>query len=300
MMKQMLIGSAAALWVAGPVSALTMTPTSDTRNIQAHAVAGQDEDTQSDSPGGPLVDFNSTVNANASEFGVPDLQLGDAEFQVYGGASSYASASQSSGIGPLSIWASGSASASGNHGDFEPVYALGDTDTASISLGGDFQADGRSFLEIVFSIDEAADFDLDAYLTAGQGQLALGDIGNDVTNSASISLINTNTLESVYKAEISDDSLLVDTSGVIGPGTYKFSVEAYAKVNGGFFNGGDADTALIPVITRQLGYATSADYSGVSLELRAADQPIPEPVTTTLAGLGLGALALQTSRRRRA
>jgi len=48
------------------------------------------------------------------------------------------------------------------------------------------------------------------------------------------------------------------------------------------------------------GYATSASFEGASLRLRPTDQPIPEPVTTSLVGLGLGALALQTSRRRRA
>ena len=84
---------------------------------------------------------------------------------------------------------------------------------------------------------------------------------------------------------------------MIGPGTYKFRVRAYAEVFGGLIQPLNGDAEVTSILQ---GYATSADFSGVSLTLRATDQPIPEPVTTTLAGLGLGALVLYTTRRRRA
>ncbi len=296
MIRCFLLGSAASLLIAGPVSALTMTPNADARSVQAHAIAGADDDFDADSPNAPLAIFGSSVNAEAMEFGPPPLTAGDAEYELFG-ASSYASAFQDSSVGPLSISGSGSAEASGDHGGMTQIPYPGDSDSFN-SHGGHFQAYGKSVLEIVFSIDEAAAFDLSGFLGAGT-ELAVGADSNDVINRASISLFNTATLESAFKAEISDDFLEVDEMGVIVAGEYRFKVEAYAEVFGGALIEatqllGDADDQV------PFGYQTSAGFKGVLLELSATDQPIPEPVTTTLAGLGLGALALQTTRRRRA
>jgi len=258
---------------------------------------GRDDNIQTNAPGGPLAGFFSTVNADAMEFNILDLQAGDAEYIGSGGAFSSATGSQISEIGPLSISGKGSASASGNHGDMFEVATQGDTDSSGI-YGGSFQAYAQSVLEIVFTIDEAAAFDLSGFLSAGTA-LAVGDPGNDVINRVSIILINTDTNDEAFQAEISDDSLVVDEMGVIGAGEYRFTVEAYAEVFGGQMHEtntllGDSDSQ------NPQGYSTGALFKEVLLELSATDQPIPEPVTTSLVGLSLGALVLRTSRRRRA
>ncbi len=291
MKRLFLLGTVVGVLSAGPVFALTMTPTADNRSTAASAMAGIDSDSNSDAPGAGFPSFTSEVSANAMEFGVP-LLVGDAENGFYG-ASAYANARQSSQVGPLSITGSGSASANGSHGDFFPDF-VGD---ALTPVDAHFQSYAGSVLEILFSIDTSAAFDLSGFLTAGT-EVAIGAVGNDVMNRASIILINTDTNVSAYKANVSDDFLNVDASGVIGPGNYRFNVEAYAEVFGGELRPRIilGDTNDLPIN----GYATSAGFQGVSLSLRSTDQPIPEPVTTTLAAMGLGALALQTSRRRRA
>ncbi len=295
MTREILLGTAAALMIAVPASALTMTPNADSRSVQAHAIAGQDDDFDADSPNAPLGIFGGQVSADAMEFGVPGIISGDAEYGIYG-ASSHASAGQESNVGPLSISGGGSAEASGNHGGMTQLDPplQGDSLTGP---GGHFQAYGQSILEIVFSIDEAAAFDLSGFLNAGT-ELAVGDIGNDVINRASIILINTSTNDSAFKAEVTNDSRKFDETGVLVAGEYRYTVEAYAEVLGGVLHEanqllGDAD-GQVPY-----GYQTSAGF-GAFLELTAIDQPIPEPVTTGLVGMGLGALVLGTSRRRRA
>jgi hypothetical protein len=295
MNRFILLGTATGLFFVGSVSALTMTPTTDNRSIAVSAMAGFDSDSNSDAPGAGFPSFVSDVSANASDIPALTGLLGEVTNGFHGAWAS-ANAGQSSQLGALFISGSGYAEASGSHGDIFPDFtaSLGD---ALTPVDADFQAYAGSVLEILFSIDESAHFDLTGFLSAGT-ELAVGVNGNDVINRASIILINTDTNTSAYKAEISDDFLEVDASGVIGPGNYRFNVEAYAEVYGAqIFNQtaglGDAEGA-IPLN----GYATGAGFKGVQLQL--TDQPIPEPVTTSLVGMSLGALALGTSRRRRA
>ncbi len=296
MTKLLLLGTAASALFVGQATALTMNPTSDGRSISAEAQAGFDSDSDSDNPGPGFPSFNSDVSAFASErieLEPPtDLKIVDI-FPF--GASASAGAGQNSLVGPLSISGSGYANASGSHGDqFAGALAL----EGEIGFDdGHFSAGANSLLEIFFYIDESAWFELNGFLSAGN-ELAIGAPGNDVENGADIILVNTDTNTSAYKASISDDSLIVDESGVIGPGNYKFSVEAYAGVYGGFF-----DTVLASEpgdydVYPRYGYATGASFEKVSLQLSARDQPIPEPVTTTLTAMGLMALTLRTSRRR--
>lgn len=292
MNKLILLGTAAGLFFAGPVSALTMTPTADNRSTSASAMAGFDSNSDSDAPGAGFPTFDSQVSANASDFPALTASLGDAsgEFQS---AWASASAGQFSQLGALSISGSGHAEASGSHGEFFLATAnlVGD----AITQEADFQAHGRSLLSILFSTDESAIFNISGFLSAGN-ELAIGDIGNDIINRASIILINTDTNTSAYKTKVSNDSQAVNESGVIGPGNYEFSVEAYAEVFGGFINGSVGDAEALP----HNGYATGASFKGVTLELAPTDKPIPEPVTTSLIGMSLGALILRTSRRRHA
>lgn len=281
--------TAATLCYAGSASALTMTPLTDNRSTQANAMAGQDSDSQTDVPDAGFPTFVSESSAVASEFGVEDLLAVDGG--IFGnGAHAEANARQSSGLGPLSISGSGAAAASGDHGS--PVFAsvVGD---AGYGLGT-FSAYAESVLEIAFSIDEDAAFDLNGFLRAGD-ELAVGPLGNDVINSASVLLADFNTKESVFKVEISDDDQIVDESGILEAGNYVFRVTAYAEVFGGAFM---QAKVLGDLGGEPFGYATRASFEKFSLNLSEIDKPIPEPVTTSLIGMGLGALMLGTSRRR--
>ena len=294
MKRFFLLGAAVGVLSAGPEIALTMTPTGDNRGISASAEVTFDSSSDSDSPGAGFPTFDSDVSAFASDQFDPD-SAGDALTGIYGSLAG-AYAQQYSQVGPLSITGSGSASAGGGFGDTL------DDDSAGGGGGcggcGDeyFESDASSVLEILFSIDESAMFNLSGFLSAGEQIFSRG-LESGVNNRASIILVNTDTLESAYKADVSNDSLIVDESGVIGPGNYKFNVEAIASIfNDGVFNlpafVGDAEG--IPID----GIETGASFEGVALTLRSTDKPIPEPMTTTLACMGLGALVLKTSRRR--
>lgn len=295
MLKMILHGSVAALLIVGPASALTMTPTSDFRQTQAAAMAGQDSDSQSDFPSPDFSNFVSESFATASEFGAEEL-VEDAGFIGFGSMSS-ANARQSSQLGPLSISGAGSANADGNHGEV----------IASVTVGtpaGGFSANASSLLDVFFSIDESAAFDLQGFLTAGlqlaAKGLAVGVDGGGVNNAANILLINVDTNDTAYEASISNDSLSVNESGIIAAGNYRFLVGANASVDGSGVILEQTALGLTDYPTYPtLGYATAANFEA-SLQLSAIEKPIPEPVTTTLAGLGLGALALQVTRRRHA
>ena len=292
MNRSIVLGAAASLCFAGVASALTMTPISDNRMTTASAMAGLDSDSDSDAPGAGFPSFVSEVSAQASEFGDEDVLIRNG----FGGAFADANARQNSSVGALSITGSGSANASGNHGEVQ-IETFADTDNEYGS--GTFSAGAQSLVDIMFSIDQDAVFDLDGFLSAGN-EIAIGAAGNDVFNQARVRLINVGAKQVVFEAEVSDDFAVIDETGVLAAGTYVFQVSALAEV----FGGAGGEVIIRPAIDGGLddvfGYDTGASFDQVTLNLRAMDKPIPEPVTTTLAGLGLGALALQTTRRRRA
>ena len=310
MKRAYLLGTAVAVLSAGPAFALTMTPTTDNRSTSASASAGIDFDANAEAPGPGFPSFVSEVSANASD-GLQPLFLGDAEDSIFG-SSAYANARQSSDVGALSITGSGSANASGSHGylrNYTVVEVIGGGGGGGGPVGG-FEADAFSGVEIFFNIDEAAVFDLSGFLQAGLvlpylEHVVLGDndseIGSIGGSRAAISLSNTDTLDTIFETSVDIGSQIVDESGLIGPGNYKFHFGARASVDGldpfifqpELF--GDSDGLPATPIG---GYASSASFEGVALTLRAADKPIPEPMTTTLACMGLGALVLKTSRRR--
>jgi len=295
MTKLFLLGAAASALFVGQATALTMTPTSDGRLISAEAQAGFDSDSDSKSPGPGFPAVSGEVSANAMEQLVfePVEALVTDNFPY--GASASASAGQNSQVGALSITGNGYAEAGGYHGEQFP--ALNTLQGEDGNGFGHYSATGQSLLEVYFYIDEPAWVELNGFLFAGNVEDEDG-FGGDSENSAKIILINTDTNTSTYKAKVSDDSLIVDESGLIGPGNYMFSVEAYASVYGGEFDTllasepGDLD------VFPGYGTSTGASYEKVSLRLSATDQPIPEPVTTTLTAMGLLALTLRTSRRR--
>ncbi len=297
MIRQILLGGATAVLVTGSASALTMNVTGDNRAVYAEASAGVDFDSQA-GPAPASSTYDEQVSASAVSGIAPDIFNGGAGGGggILGSVAN-ASAGQLSEIGALSISGSAHADASGNHGNFV-TFAAGDADSGAGGGGGlffdEFAAESYSTLEVLFSIDEDAAFDLTGFLFAGD-ELAVGNGDTDIRNGASIILVNTDTDESAYKAEISNDSLSLNESGVIGAGNYRFTVRVEAEVDGRF---NELTSAIEVIPTNGFGYATSAGFKGVALDLSAIDQPIPEPVTTTLAAMGLGALVLRTSRRR--
>jgi len=298
MIRQILLGGTAAVLVAGSASALTMNVTGDNRAVEANAFAGDDGDMQlGPAPASNI--YDEQVNASASannQLLTQNLGSGGGGGGFFGAVAN-AGAGQFSEIGALSISGSGFAEASGNHGDI-PDFSDADGSGGGGGLSFDgFAADAQSVLDVLFSIDEAAAFDLSGFLAAGN-ELSDGPIGNDISNAASAVLVNTDTDTAAFKTKVSNDSTILDESGVLAAGNYRFTVRADASVQGFGDNSciGCGSFTVAPIDVR--GYATSAGYRGVALELSAIDKPIPEPVTTTLAAMGLGALVLRTSRRR--
>ncbi len=290
MTRQFLLGTAAALLIAVPASALTMSILDGGRSVRASAAAGEDSDENSDIADAPS--FSSEVNAHAMEFD-PELELGDANTTHGFGAWADARAGQSSEINALSIGGKGFANASGSHGDITLTNALGDADLGP----GGFEADASSSIKLLFNIDEAAAFSLSGFISAGIEQaIGLGESGSG--SIASVFFGSNDDETTIFQREVFEDGLEFDEAGVIEAGDYVFSIIARANVFGGFITDlnalGDSDD------TRpDFGYATSSSFSGL-LELRAIDKPIPEPVTTSLVGMSLGALVFGTSRRRKA
>ncbi len=294
MTRELLLGTAAALLIAVPASALTMTVLDEGRNVRAEASAGGDSDSNDD-----FADFNQTftseVSAHAMESDILMLQAGDADTTHGYGAWANANARQHSEIGALSISGEGSANASGSHGNIEFVSALGDADT---HLGpGEFEASATSSIKILFNIDEAAAFSLSGFISAGIEQaVGLGESGSG--SIASVFFGSDDDETTIFQREVFEDGLKFDESGVIEAGDYIFSIIADASVFGGFFPGnliGDSDDTQHP----DFGYDAGSRFGG-TLNLRPIDKPIPEPVTTSLVGMSLGALVLRISRRRKA
>ncbi len=288
MTRELLLGTAAALLIAVPASALTMNVIKDGRLIEASAAAGQDSDSNDDFADAPS--FSGEVSAHAME--VPLLQAGDADTTHGYGAWASANAGQSSEINALSIGGKGFANASGSHGNITLAASLGDAETLN---HGEFEADASSSIKVLFNIDEAAEFNLSGFISAGIEQaVGFGESGSG--SIASVFFGRDDDETTIFQREVFEDGLEFEESGVIEAGNYLFSIFAEASVFGGFFDEfnllGDSDDTH-----PDFGYATGAQYSGV-LELRALDKPIPEPVTTSLVGMSLGALVLRVSRRR--
>lgn len=287
MTKSIVLGTAASLCFAGVASALTMTPISDNRMTTASAMAGLDSDSDSDAPGAGFPAFVSEVSAQASEFGCED-ELVD---YVFGGTFADANARQNSSVGALSIIGSGSANAGGNHGQVQ-VQTFGDEGPGYGS--GSFSASAQSLVRILFSIDEDAAFDLDGFISAGN-ELAIGAIGNKVINNVSVNFYNYDTDDDVFTLNVFDDFATIDESGVLAAGRYELEISALAEVFGGAVM---ARPAIDGDSNDVFGYETRASFDQVVLNLSAIDKPIPEPVTTALVGMSLGALMLGTARRR--
>ncbi len=280
MTKQLLFAVASAVCLSSSASALTFTPTQDNRRTHAGAIAGIDQDIQNDNPAVAFDVFSSDLWASASD--VPD-------WDVFANGH----ASQSSSLGPASISGSGFVSADGGHGVLDGQLP---SSVSAITIGpvGQFQAAGESILEIVFTIDMDAHFDIQGFIGAGT-QIAEGDFGNGNSQSAGVNLFDVGNGISIFEQSVSNDEQTVATSGHIGPGTYQFTASALASV----FSGMDEEDSGDAEQTHG-GYASRAGFQEVSLTLTGRDKPIPEPVTASLACFGLGALVLQTSRRRRA
>lgn len=279
MMKQLLFATAVSVCVSSSAYALDFTPTQDNRRTHAGAIAGIGKDIQNDSPAVAFDFFSSDLWASASD--VPD-------WDVFADGH----ASQSSSIGAASISGSGFASASGGHGILDGQFP--ETVSAiTVEPFGQFQAAGESILEIVFSIDMDAHYDLQGFISAGT-ELTDGDFGNANEQSAGVQFFDVDNGVFLFNEQVSNSGQAINDSGHIGPGTYRFTASAKASVFGGMdADSGDADTT-------HGGYASRAGFEEVILSLKGRDKPIPEPVTASLACFGLGALVLQTSRRRKA
>lgn len=286
MTRQILLGAAIAIMTSGPVSALTMTPVSEKRGVFVEARAGQDSESDQAVPFVPFTgEVDDEIWAEAHEDIQPFLRLpgGDKDsLDEPHGTSAMAHAYQYSSLGPLSIGGEGSVDASGNHGNVRTSQG-----------GGGFAAYSSSTLLVEFIIDESAVFDLSGFIEAGN-RLAEGPAGNGVENLGHVSLTNTDTNESLIEEQVVGDKFVFDLQGRLDPGTYLFNIFVNASVNGEPFIGdqdGDAENGVY-------GYAARASFAG-DLVLSPREEPIPEPVTTTLAGMGLGALVLRTTHRRR-
>ncbi len=294
MKRLLLITAVIAALFSSQVFALTMSLQSDNRSISADAMTTQGSDSDSDAPGTAFSDFNNTVDAR-----VPDLVPIRLTEQLNGlhDPTAYAEAYQGSTIDAYSITGSGYAYSNGSNGLPVPsitrLLTTGDAQGESL----EFEAEASSILEVIFSIDEAAEFSLQGFISAGVHIVLLDALSNDSMNQTSVLLYNNTADTTEFETTINQGTSSLDESGIIGPGTYTFNVQSYAKVYGENIGipielAGDAQDEF-PIDS----YYSNAGYEQISLSLSSTEQPIPEPLTTTLACLGLGALIFKTSRR---
>ncbi len=278
------LGTVALLSFATAVSALTFNPTQDNRSIYAGTVIfNEPPDMANDSPSVAFSEFDSQITANS----------------LFDGFFADSLAFQFSQIGERYIQGNGFVDAQVGF-RFNELQA-GDQDNHLGGPGLPTNSDGvsagsQSLLEILFSIDMDAQYDVTGFISAGTGVLQ-GVFEYGASQSASVVLFDIDNNVALIDESVSEGGQDVSTSGILSPGNYRFTVDASVKVSnsnveadGGGGGGGPLDSIN----------SASAGFEGISLFLSDRDQPIPEPVTTTLAVLGLGALALQTSRRRRA
>jgi hypothetical protein len=272
------LGVVSVLSFATAASALNFTPTQDNRATYAGTIVlgGSFTDGDTETPSSAFGLFDSTIWASSD----------------YDGLFADAGASQFSQIGSMYIQGSGFVQVEiGLNFD---EWQTGDTATSG-EMTGDSSAIGQSLLEILFSIDMDAQYDLSGFIGAGITE-AQGRIGYGSNQSTSVVLFDIDNGVAIIDESVSDGEQDVSTSGNLAPGNYRFTVDASAEVFS--TNGdpvGDSDSDIFGDI-----YSVGAGFEGINFVLSGRDQPIPEPVTTSLIGLGLGALALHTSRRRRA
>ncbi len=295
MNRLLLITAVTAALFTSQTFALTMSLQSDNRSIGADALTSQGTDSDSDVPGIAFSNFNSTVNARYPEL-LPPPRITEQLNGQYD-PSAYAEANQGSTIDAYSISGSGYAYANGSGGLPVPsitrLLTTGDAQGESLA----FESEASSILEVIFSIDEAAEFSLQGFISAGMHIVMLDALSNESMNQTSVLLYNNTTGTTEFETTINEGSSSLDESGIIGPGTYTFNVQSYAKVYGENVGipiqlTGDAQDEI--PIGRDY---SNAGFEQVSLSLSSTEQPIPEPLTTTLACLGLGALVFKTSRR---
>ncbi len=276
------LGTVAVLSFGAAASALNFNPTQDNRQTYAGTVVFDDPpDMVNDSPGSPFSEFDSAISAGS----------------LYDGFFADAFAAQFSQVGSMYIQGNGFVDAqiglsfdTWQTSDFDNHLGPPTMNSDGVSAGS------QSILEILFSIDMDAHYDLTGFIGAGIG-LAQGTIEYGSQQSASVVLFDIDNGFAIVDESVTDSDQDVSTSGHLSPGNYRFTVAAEAEVFG-VANEADADGGGGGLPDNI--YSASAGFEGINLTLSGRDQPIPEPVTTTLAGLGLGALALQTSRRRRA
>jgi hypothetical protein len=279
------LGIATVLSLATAASALTFTPTTDNRRtyVGTDIFDGSFTDMDEQVPAPPFSVFDSDITAGSD----------------YDGVFADAFAGQFSELGSMYIHGSGSASA-----QIGVVFDNWVNDDKDAEVNGVMQgmtsdevgAGGRSLLEIIFSIDMDAQFDLSGAISAGVTS-AQGDIVYGSDQSVSVVLFDIDGGVALVDESVTDGGMSLSTSGQLSPGNYRFTVSANVDVFGG--QASEADTNGHGVPQGNI-YSASASYKSVSLALSGGDKPIPEPLTTTLAGIGLGALVLQTTRRRRA
>ncbi len=276
------LGSVALLFFTTTASALIFTPTQDNRATEVgSAVFGESPGFDFDSPLSSFSTFNSSIWSNSD----------------YDGYFANGHASQDSQIGSMYIQGNGIVEA--QIGLSFDNWLPGDKD-APTDMTDEMGAFGSSVLEILFSIDMDAQYDLAGFISAGVG-LAQGEIDYGSEQSVRVELFDIDQGVALIDETVTDSDRDVATSGQIGPGNYRFTVSAFAGVFAGDQTEADSDGGGggFPVPQGNI-YTSQAGFEGINLTLSGRDQPIPEPVTASLACFGLGALVLQTSRRRRA
>lgn len=277
------LGTVAVLSCATAASALTFTPTQDNRQIYAGTVIFSDTDGDTKTPLSAFSTFDDQVWANSD----------------YDGFFANAHADQFSELGSMYIQGSGFAEAQigVSFDNWQTSNAEADTGGSGITMqSNDVSGGSQSLLEILFSIDMDAHYDLSGSIGAGI-QEASGTIDYGSNQSTSVVLFDIDHGIALVDESVMDGDQDISTSGHLGPGNYRFTVDASVEV---FGTASEADNSLTQGPPGGDIYSVNAGFEGINLTLSSRDKPIPEPVTTTLAGLGLGALAFQTTKRRRA
>ena len=286
MYRLVALGTAVVLSFAAVASALNFTPTQDNRATYAGTIVFDSfTDMQNDSPVVAFSPFSSNITASSD----------------YDGYFADAWASQNSQIGSLNIQGSGDVTAQIGFtfdqwlNDSDGIVSVDGAGAGGRPLLSQVSASSQSLLEILFTVDMDAQYDLSGFISAGIG-LEAGTIEYGSNQSASVVLYDIDHDVTLVNESVSDNEMDVSTSGLLGAGNYRFTVSADASV---FSLNGEADSHFTDIFVGDI-YVANAGYEGINLLITGRDQPIPEPVTTSMIGLGLGALAYQASRRRRA
>jgi hypothetical protein len=278
-------GIAVVMSIATGASGLTFTPTTDHRQtyVTTDIMDGSFTDSDQEFPVPSFSDFSSDISAD----------------EEYDGYFADAFASQFSRLGSMYIEGSGGASAQIGVTFDNWVDDSADSLVNQVPMeSNQASAFGQSLLEILFSIDMDAQYDLSGFIGAGVDEVE-GGIPYASEQSVSVVLYDVVNDVALVDESVTDGDQSLSNAGQIGPGSYRFTINAMADV---YTVAGveEMDSNGITPVPQRAIYSTSAGFKGVNLTLSGRDQPIPEPVTTTLAAMGMGALVLRTSRRRRA